>query len=326
MQFAPLKLLFLLLAAAAVFAHPAPAADRILLAHLFEESTAHHQEALWAAEEAAKRTNGRYVMEVLGNGTLGSSDTQHMEAVKAGTVDMTYLGFSHVADTYGPLSIGAGPYIFRDYNHWLAFGESPLFQELRQGYERASGLRVLGMVYYGQRHITSKKPVRSLQDLKGMPIRSGPMPTIMKTLQLLGAKPVLIPFHEVYQALKSGIVEAQENPLPTIRAMKFYEVANVITLTGHFTDGQLVLFNGPKWEALPEADRKVLAEVFLEVSRRVSDNTRRQEIELVKTFRDMGVTVNEIDTAPFREAVRPALTSDVFPWGRAIYDRLQAIQ
>lgn len=324
MQTNPFRLILAMLSIL-LFVERAAAAEKLVFAHLFDESTAHHQEALWAAAEVEKRTDGRYVVEVLGKGTLGSSDTQHMEAVKAGTIDMTYLGFSHVADTYGPLSIGAGPYLFRDYRHWQAFGESVLFQELRAGYEGVSGLRVLGMVYYGQRHLTSKRPIRTLQDLKDMRIRSGPMPTIMKTLELLGAKPVLIPFHEVYQAIKSGIVEAQENPLPTIRAMKFHEVANVITLTGHFTDGQLVLFNGPKWDAMPEADRRLLAEVFGEMSKRVSDTTRTQELELVVTFREMGVTVNEIDTAPFIEVVRPALASDAFPWGKAIYDRLQAI-
>jgi tripartite ATP-independent transporter DctP family solute receptor len=324
MQTKPFRLILAMLLVL-LFLDRASASEKILFGHLFDESTAHHQEALWAAGEVEKRTNGHYVIEVLGKGTLGSSDTQHMEAVKAGTIDMTYLGFSHVADTYGPLSIGAGPYLFRDYRHWQAFGESALFQELRTGYERVSGLRVLGMVYYGQRHITSKRPIRTLLDLKDMRIRSGPMPTIMKTLELLGAKPVLIPFHEVYQAIKSGIVDAQENPLPTIRAMKFFEVANVITLTGHFTDGQLVLFNGPKWDAMQKADRAVLAEIFREMSRRVSDTTRRQELELVDTFREMGVTVNEIDTAPFAAAVRPALTGDAFPWGKAIYDRLQAI-
>lgn len=325
MKSSQVKLVIALLGVAVLSARPLPAAERILFAHLFDESTAHHQEALWAAAEVEKRTNGRYVMDVLGKGTLGTTDTEHMEAVKTGTVDMTYLGISHVADTYGPLSIGAGPHLFRNYQHWRAFGESALFRELRTRYEEVSGLRVLGMVYYGQRHITSKSPIRSLEDLKGMRIRSGPMPTIMKTLELLGAKPVLIPFHEVYQALKSGIVDAQENPLPTIRAMKFYEVANVITLTGHFTDGQLVLFNGPKWDAMAEGDRAVLAEIFRVMSQRVSDSTRSQELELVRTFREMGVTVNEIDTAPFVEAVRPALISGIFPWGMTVYERLQEI-
>jgi len=274
----------------------------------------------------AKRTNGRYVMEVLGRGALGATDTEHLEALKAGMIDATYVSFSHVSDVYGPISIGAGPYVFRDYRHWEAFRDSGLFQELKTGYENAAGVRVAGMVYYGQRHITSKKPIKGLEDLKGLPIRSGPMRTILKTLELLGTKPVQIPFHEVYQALKSNIVEAQENPLPTIFAMKFYEVANIVTLTAHFTDGQLVLFNRSRWDALPEGDRAIIGEVLREMSKRVSDNTREQEIELTKTLRNMGVTVNEIDKAPLIEALLPAVTSDAFPWGKVIYDRVQELQ
>ena len=305
---------------------PVGAAERIVFAHLFDESLPHHQEALWACEELATRTNGRYVMEVLGRGAFGSTDTEHLQALKAGMADVTYLSFSHVSDVYGPVSIGAGPYVFRDYRHWEAFRDSDLFQELKAGYENAAGVYVAGMVYYGQRHISSKKPIEGLEDLKDLPIRSGPMRTILRTLELLGTKPVQIPFHEVYQALKSNLVEAQENPLPTIFAMKFYEVANIITLTAHFTDGQLVLFNRSRWDALPEGDRVIIGQVLREMSKRVSDNTRKQEIDLIKTLRDMGVTVNEIDKAPLAEALRPAVTSDVFPWGKAIYDRLQELQ
>jgi TRAP-type C4-dicarboxylate transport system substrate-binding protein len=110
---------------------PSLAREKILFAHLFDESIPHHQDALWAARELERRTNGRYVMEVLGKGTLGATDTQHMEAVKAGLADVTYLGFSHAADIYSPVSIGSGPYVFRDYRRWEAFRESPLFQELK---------------------------------------------------------------------------------------------------------------------------------------------------------------------------------------------------
>ncbi len=305
---------------------PVAAAEKIVMAHLFDDSIPHHQEALWAAQEIARRTDSRYMMEVLARGAFGSTDTEHLDAIKAGLADLTYVSFSHVADVYGPISIGAGPYVFRDYRHWEAFRDSALFQKLKEGYEKVAGVRVVGMVYYGQRHITSKKPIAGLQDLKDMPIRTGTMRTIMKTLQLLGTKPVQIPFHEVYQALKSGIVEAQENPLPTILAMKFYEVANVITLTAHFTDGQLVLFNRQRWDSIPEADRAIIASVLSEMSKKVSDDTRSQEVELIKTFREMGVTVNEIDKRPFQEALRPALTSDAFPWGEKIYRRVQDIQ
>ncbi|MHC1729369.1 MAG: TRAP transporter substrate-binding protein DctP [Syntrophobacteraceae bacterium] len=319
----------LLLFLAATFSHgtaPVGAAEKIIFAHLFEESVPHHQEVLWAAREIARRTDGRFVIEVFAKGALGSTDMEHLDAVKAGLADITYVSFSHVANVYGPISIGAGPYVFRDYRHWEAFRDSELFQELKAGYEDKAKVRVMGMVYYGQRHITSKRPITGLQDLKDMPIRSGSMQTIVKTLELLGTKPVQIPFHEVYQALKSGIVQAQENPLPTIFAMKFYEVAGIITLTGHFTDGQMVLFNEPRWDALPQSDRAIIAEVLQEMSKRVSDNTRKQEIELIETFRNMGVTVNTIDPTALMEAIRPELTGDAFPWGETIFNRLQAIR
>lgn len=318
----------MLFLAAAIFsgAPQAEAAEKIIFAHLFDESIPHHQEALWAAREIARRTDGRFEMEVFARGALGSADTEHLDAIKAGMADITYVSFSHVANVYGPISIGAGPYVFRDYHHWEAFRDSELFQELKAGYEERAGVRVTGMVYYGQRHITSKKPIRRLEDLKGMPIRSGSMHTIVKTLELLGTKPVQIPFHEVYQALKSGIVDAQENPLPTIYAMKFYEVSDIITLTGHFTDGQMVLFNKPRWDALAQSDRAVIAKVLLEMSKRVSDNTRKQEIELIGTLREMGVTVNVIDTTAFMEAIRPELTGEAFPWGETVFNRLQAIR
>jgi tripartite ATP-independent transporter DctP family solute receptor len=305
----------------------AKAAERLVFAHIYEESSPQHQEALWAAREIERRLGGRYVLDIFPNGVLGASDAEIAQSFRRGSADATYLGLGHVARVYGPMAIGSGPYVFRDYSHWEAFRDSPLFGELKAGYEDVSGMRVLGLVYYGQRHVTAKRTLRSADDFKGMIVRVPNIPSMIQVFRGLGATPVAIPFNEVHQALADGVVEAQENPLPTIKAMRFHEVAKVITLTGHITDGQLLVCRSDRWDAIPANDRAQLAAIFDEQARRVSTSVHRQEQELVEWFRANGVTVNSIDTQPLARILKPLATNpEVFPWPKALYERVQAIR
>jgi TRAP-type C4-dicarboxylate transport system substrate-binding protein len=166
----------------------AGAEQRLIFGHILEESTAHHRHLLWAAEQIQEQLGGRYQLEMFPKGQLGNTDAQVIEGFNKGTVHMAYLSLGHLVNLYGPLSIGAGPFVFRDFDHWQAFSHSDLYRELVEGFEKATGMKVLGLAYYGQRHVTSHKPLHGLEDLQGLVIRVPNIPTMIKTFRLLGGE------------------------------------------------------------------------------------------------------------------------------------------
>ena len=245
---------------------------------MYESSEPYHTAAVWAAGEIKKRTNGRYEIEVFPASTLGK-ETDINQGLTLGTVDIIYTGQLFAGRTYGPIAIGGAPYMFRDFDHWKRFSTSPLFKELCDGYQKAGGNHVSAITYYGERHVTSNKPINKPEDMKGLKIRVPDAPLYTMFPRAVGANPTPIAFAEVYLALQNGTVDAQENPLPTIEAKKFYEVQKYIVLTGHITDAILTIVSGSAWNKLSDEDKKIFDDVLQEASARGerarSSTTRR---------------------------------------------------
>ena len=299
-------------------------AETLNFAHVYETSEPFHERALWAADEIKERTDGRYEIEVHGASTLGK-EIDINEGLQLGTVDLIFTSSQFTGRFYGPIGIAGAPYMFRDFDHWLAYADSDLFDEVAQGYQDKTGNVPLAMNYYGRRHVTSNKPINKPEDMKGLKIRTPNAPLYMMFPEAVGANPAPIAFAEVYLALQQGVVDAQENPLPTIRAKAFYEVQDYINLTGHITDSLITIVGGPLWNRLSEEDREIFREVYKEAGQKITADILQSEEDLVAWFKDQGVTVNEVDVAPFREATVPYHNGENATWDQKTYDRLQAI-
>src|SRR5256885_3743425 len=161
------------------------AAEKIVSGHMWESQTAQHRALVWAAQEVERRFSGRYHMDVFPKGQLGNTDAELAEGLHNGTTDVSFFNVGHAATVYPPISIGGAPFLFRDFAHWDAYRRSSLFEELKAGFEKVAGLKVFGLTYYGERHITSKKPIRDLEDLKGLVIRVPNKPTLLTMFRAL---------------------------------------------------------------------------------------------------------------------------------------------
>ena len=295
-------------------------------AHVYEIGEPYHKQALWAAEEIKKRTNGKYAIEVFPASTLGK-ETDINQGLTLGTVDIIYTGAAFAGRTHPPLSIAAGPFVFRDLAHWQAFRAGPVFQELAKEYDaKSGGHHVAGYTYYGLRHMTANKPITKPEDMKGMKLRVPDAPLFTMFPKAVGANPTPIAFAEVYLALQNGTVDGQENPLPTIDAKKFYEVQKHIMLTGHITESLVTVVSSSAWGKLSEAEKKVFGEVLWEASTRASNDIIDAENRLVADFQKRGISVIKVDRAPFIAAVQKALTGPDAPWSKALFERVQAIK
>jgi tripartite ATP-independent transporter DctP family solute receptor len=303
----------------------ASAGQKLKFGHIFETSHPYHHGIQWAAEEIKKRTAGRYEVEVFPSSVLGKEPAT-VEGLSLGTVDMTIAGLTNAATLYGPIAVGIAPFIYRDLDHWKKFSTSPVFAELAKGFEQKSGNTILALTYYGERHVTSNKPIRTPADMKGMKIRV-PSGTLMLMFpKAVSANPAPMAFAEVYMALQQGVVDGQENPLPTILANKFYEVQKYISLTAHIADSHVTLVGAPTWKRLAEADRKTFRDVFAEAAERTSRAVRDAELNLVKWFKDNGVTVLEVDRKPFAAAVAKVVNGPDATWPKELYDRIAGLK
>jgi tripartite ATP-independent transporter DctP family solute receptor len=219
-------------AAAALMAAPSAgfAQTKLKWAHVYETSEPFHTASVWAAQEIGKRTNGRYQIDVYPASQLGK-ETDINQGLSLGSVDMIISGSSFAAKSYPPIGVTYYPYTFRDADHLLAYTKSDVFKELAKGYADKSGHQIIAVTYYGVRQTSSNKPIKSCADMKGLKMRVPDVPAYLAMPRACGANTAPIAFAEVYLALQNGTVEAQENPLTTIEAKKFYEVQKHIVLT-----------------------------------------------------------------------------------------------
>ncbi len=308
----------------ALGASAALAQETLRFGHVYEASTPYHAAAVRAAELLEEKTEGRYKMEVFPASQLGKEAALN-EALSLGTVDAIYTGVAFLGQSYGPISISDYPFTMRSYDHWKAYVNSDLFDEMAGEYKNISGNTIATMTYYGARHVTSNKPILAPGDMEGLKIRTPNAPAYQMFPEATGANPTPMAFAEVYLALQQGVVDAQENPLPTIQFKKFYEVQSNINLTGHITNSLAVVVS-PVTLAKMGDDGQALIDALAEAASATSDEIVQSEAELADWFREQGVTVNEVDRAPFMAAVAPLLSGETVPWDAETFERLQAIQ
>ena len=191
---------------------------------------------------------------------------------------------------------------------------------------------MVAITYYGERHATANKALNKPEDMKNLKIRVPDAPLYAMFPRAVGANPTPIAFAEVYLALQNKTVDAQENPLPTIEAKKFYEVQTHINLTGHITDALLTIIGGPLWAKLSDADKKTFTDVFREAAARATAEIIESEKKLTTGFATRGKTVVKVDRKPFIAAVQKYYMSGQLPeggplpWPKDIYEKLQAIK
>jgi len=323
-----MKLLATLVMSAAIMAVsalPALAQTKLKWAHVYEISEPYHTESVWAAEEIKKRTNGRYDIQVFPASSLGK-ETDINQGLTLGTVDMIISGASFAARNFPRIGVSYYPFIFRDAAHQAAFAKSPVFQELAEEYRKKSGIVITAYTYYGARHTTSNRAFSDCAGMKGLKIRVPDVPAYMATPKACGANPTPIAFAEVYLALQNGTVEAQENPLTTIEAKKFYEVQKHIMLTGHIVDALITQIAPHVWNKLSDADKKIFTEVTQEAAARASAQIVKREGELVDEFKKRGINVTTVNRQSFVDAVLKSFTPESLGYERKDYDRIVAIK
>ena len=317
-----------LVAASALGATPARAADVVI--RWGDVVAGGHPSVMMIdriAADVKARADGRIEIQSFPGGQLGGSRDM-IEAVASGAQQMVTEGAANFGAWLPSISVVEAPYIWRDAAHMMKAMNGPIGEEYNQQLIKARGMRILGTTYYGTRHLTTtSKEVRNAGDMLGFKIRVPENEVFKAMAEAWGARPTPMNFNELYLALKQGVVDGQENPLPTIKAGKFQEVQKYVVLTGHILTPRLVVVNEAFWQKLREADRAIVSNAIRTGIAWQNEELIRQETSLLDEFKAAGVTIIVPDTESFRKPVLASVPAKFeAKWGAGTFDKIQAIK
>jgi tripartite ATP-independent transporter DctP family solute receptor len=238
-------------------------------------------------------------------GQLGD-DKQNFEGLGLGTVHVTMSNPDMLSNFVPEYVVFALPYMFADWEHVEMAMDGEVGQELDQMLLEQEGIRNLAWLHNGFRNMTTKaKPIRTMADFKGVKFRSPEIPVYMKMFQAIGATPTPIPWPEVYNAMKQGIVDGMETTPTGFVGAKIYEVSKYVMLTNHLYTAANVLMSDKFYQSLPRNVQKAIDEAAAELEPWQRQMVIEDTEGTYDILREKGMTILEFDTTELREAVKP---------------------
>ncbi|MCB1969803.1 MAG: sialic acid TRAP transporter substrate-binding protein SiaP [Geminicoccaceae bacterium] len=289
--------------ALAVLLTATASARELTLGSQDNEQSNPYKGALAMQEKLAELSGGDLTLKLFPNSQLG--DFKAMVAqMQAGELDMAMTGYPDMSYIIPELKLIGAPYVVRDFDHLKTILAGPWGQDMEQKFE-AQNVKILDVWYYGTRQTTANRPINSIEDLKGLRMRTPNVPFLIAYASAVGATPAPVAFAEVYLALQTNQVDAEENPLPTIEAMKFYEVQSAVAITNHFIASSAMQISLDTWNSLSEQEQGWLMEA-IKAGGEVNDTLNFDgEAKLLDEFAKRGLTVTHPDLEPFRAAMQP---------------------
>ncbi len=258
-------------------------------------------------------------------GTLFKQGTEPV-AIQRGNLDMANIASGDVLSQVPQLSLLMVPYLIRDVAHLRKIWASDVGAELNKLLDEKIGLRILANPYIGTRHVglrTTKK-VMVPADLAGVKLRMPPGEVWQYVGTAMGANPTPLPFPEVYTALQTGAIDAQDNALPAVKNMKFFEVSKQIALTGHLVAANHFVISSKKWGSMSADQQRRVQAAAIKVEDEITAMATKDEAELVAYFKKEGLDVYSPDVPAFRKHVleQYAKSKYVAGWVPGMMDRI----
>ncbi|WP_137169312.1 TRAP transporter substrate-binding protein DctP [Marinomonas sp. FW-1] len=256
-------------------------------------------------EGVAEKTDNRVKIRVSWNGVLGTQ-SQYLQAMQIGVIDMGMIN-SATLETLAPeIGVINLPYIFRSKEEYGLVLNNPDIQEMINSYVADSGLLQIGYLSNGFRSIYAAKPMKSIDDVKGLKLRTLSSDSYIKMINLFGAVPTPLPFGEVYPSLQQKIIDGAEGGLSALWDLKFGEVAKYGLKTEQTRLTDFILASKKFMDKLSPEDREIVLSEMKRVSSKSIETIDENIEERTKiAVEKMGVEIHEVDKTPFIEAVKP---------------------
>lgn len=258
-------------------------------------------------EEVSRLTDGRLTIRPHYDNALGG-EREVVEGIGFGLIDMGITSTGPMGGFVDDFMLFDLPYIFTSPEQAYGFLDSEYGNALSQKLEEQNGVKIIGWMENGYRHNTNNvRPLNSPEDLKGIRHRTQESRVQVDTWTALGANASPMAWTEVFTALQQGVMDSQENPVPTIYDVKFYEVQKYLNLTGHVYSPAPLMIGAQLFNSLSEQDQAAVleaAKIATPVQRQAS---QRLEQEYITKLEQLGMVVTRPDTAPFKARVLPVI-------------------
>lgn len=259
-----------------------------------------------AADRIARESKGRVEIKIFPNNQLGG-DTDMLAQVRSGGLDFFTPSALVIATLVPVAAINATGFAFSDYNQVWAAMDGKVGAHVRAAIGKMKLYAFEKMWDNGFRQMTSSKaPLNVAKDMDGLKIRVPVSPLSISMFKGLGASPASLQFSEVYSALQTKIVDAQENPLPIIQVAKLYEVQKYCSLSNHIWDGFWFIANGRMWESLPADLKTIVAAAINDAGMQQRDDIRKLNETLQADLAAKGLVINKTNPDSFRAKLREA--------------------
>ncbi len=320
----------LMVVAAASLALPAMAADKVTL-RMSTPASETDQRSIALAEVFAPAVADFATYEPHYNGSLIAQGSE-LETIASGDLEMSITSAQELGQFFPEFTIFATGYVHQNAAHQVAVFNDPLMDSFKQKVEDELGVKLLAVMYLGQRHVNlrqskSELTVSTPADLAGVNLRMPGTDAWQFLGKALGANPTPMAFTEVYTALQTGSVDGQDNPLPTVVDAKFYEVTSQIALTSHLVDLNYVAFSKAIWDGL-SADQQAIVQAAAEAA---AESGRQKQLEkeanLVSFLTEQGLDVYEPDLKAFRDHVQDQYAGSELAasWPDGVLEKINAL-
>jgi len=269
-----------------------------------------------------KRTNGMIKSNVFPSGQLGG-DIDMLEGVQMGSLQV-WEGGALVLSAFDPLcDVWALPYIFNnkahEYRFWDKYGKR-VFDLIAE----KTNYRIVAVIDGPNRQLTTTKPVRKIEDLKGLKIRVPEVAPFIKTWNAFEAGAIAMPFTEVYTALQTGVIDGQENDMVLSYNSGFFDVAKYLVMTNHVAYEGFILFNEEYFQSLPKDIQNIIHEVSKEISLKSREIVAKQEKETLEKIKSKNIEIIQIDLEPFKERAKVVYKN--YPEAKSILDLIKSVE
>jgi len=289
----------------AIFSSIVTAQIKLNFPHMYAVDGLPHQGAMYFKELVEQKTNGEVIINVVPGAALGN-ELDNIQQLKTGSVDFFVGGDTGITVLARPFQVLAMPFLYRSMEHALKARslDGPIGKKLNEYIIKEQGVRILGWQIIGQRHLTSNIPVYTLEDLPKIKLRMPENEIWIKAWQAVGARTAVIPFPEVWLALQTGTVDAQENPVDFIISQKFYEVQKYLILSAHHQNIHGLYMNEKSFQKLTDEQKEIILESAKKHTEFVTSLAKKVESEGIEFLKNYGLEIITPDFTGYEDKVK----------------------
>lgn len=302
----------------------AAAAQELRFAHVAPATDIQQDLAEFFASEVEENTGGEITVTIFPQGQLGG-DAQMIDGVRSGIIDIGMAGEAIFTGNMPELNGIAMPFMFESREHAYEVLDGEIGQGFLADFEEF-GMKGLGFPENGYRNMTNNRgPIRVPADVAGVKMRTNTSEVLNEAFAILGANPQPLPITELYTALETGVVDAQEHPINVTHSYRFDEVQDYLSLTEHAYSALVIVMNLDRFNTLTEEQQQIIQQAATDATLYQRDLSIEKEQQFLDELAERGMEINtDVDKAAFQEAIQPVWDGYIAEYGDELITQIQA--